>query len=257
MFNAQSNPSAHSVLSPDGSTIASLSSDGHIKLWQCEGGISHYDHKRRQPSIRFWSVHISADEQKIICGSSNETIVVFDSHTGEFTETIHSSSRVHSMDVSHTASLVITLSGDQLLLWDYRNPKFNATAQTDVDDFRVHVLFSIDGSQVIVHPTPWDSSKEKLFIERWEISQSPLGLRCLGRERPERLTERYQRLTERSELPHRISEDQWVVDRDGRRVCWIPPEWRSPIGKDVSKSKFVVCMDSERMLIVDLPNVPS
>jgi len=163
-------------------------------------------------------------------------------------ETIAGDCEVDWMDISRTTSLIIASSYEdyQLRLWDYCNPNFNATKKTDVKDPRLR--FSIDGSEFIVSPAGWDGSEEN-FMEKWEISQSPLGLRCLGREPydPD------QRLTE--ELPHRISEDKrWVVDRDGSRVCWIPPEWRSPISRDVFKSKFVACPDSERMLIVDLPH---
>jgi len=250
MFDAQSYISRDSVLlSLDGSTIASPRGYD-IKLWQCEGGVSHYDHK---PSVAPCSIRISADEQKIICGFEDGTIVVLDSHTGECMETIAGDCEVDSMDISRTTSLIIATSGEdcQLWLWDYCNHEFNATAQTDLKDPRLR--FSVDGSEFIVSPSGWANGEEdSLFMERWEISQSPLGLRCLGREPydPD------QRLTEPSpELPHRISEDfQWVVDRDGRRVCWIPPEWRGRGRRDVSGSKFVVCANSERMLIVDLPN---
>jgi len=180
MFNAQSNPSAGSVLSSDGSIIASLSSYDHIKIWQCEGGISHDDHK---PSVTSWSVYISADEQKIICGFEDGIIVVLDSHTGRCMETIDTGSRVDSMDISHTTSLVIASSGEdfQLRLWDYCDPEFNATAQTDLKYPRLQ--FSMDGCQIIASPGRWDRSEvDSLFMERWEISVSPLRLRCLGRE---------------------------------------------------------------------------
>jgi WD40 repeat protein len=248
MFNAQLDTRSESVFLPDGSTFTSPFIR-EIKLWQRKGRISHYDHK---PSVKPCSVRISADEQKIICGLEDGTIVVLDSHTGECMDTIERNCKVHSMDISRTTSLIIASSGEdcQLRLWDFCNPNFNATAQTDLKDPRLQ--FSVDGSEFIVSPWHWsDSEEDSLFMERWEICLSPLGLRCLGRERP-------QRLTERSELPHRISEDdQWVVDRDGSRVCWIPPEWRRWACRDFSGSTFVACLDSERMLIVDLPNVRS
>jgi WD40 repeat protein len=246
IFHSQPSIQSESVLSPDGSTIASPFA-GEIKLWQCEGGLSHYDPK---PSVEPLSVHIAADiEQKIICGFEDGTIVVRDSCTGECMEIMEGDCKVGRMIISHTASLIVASSPEDCLLrlWDYCNLKVTATAQSDFQNSRVR--FSIDGSQVIAYPSVW-WRHDSLFMERWEICQSPLGLRCLG-------TEHYdpdQRLTERSpELPHRISEDdQWVVDQDGSRVCWIPPEWRRWACRDFSGSKFVVCADSERMLIVDL-----
>jgi len=158
---------------------------------------------------------------------------------------------VDRMDISHTTSLIIASSDkdSQLRLWDYCNPEFNATAESDV--MMPRVQFSIDGSEFIVSPLLWVTREEDRIMERWEISQSPLGLRCLGREPydPD------QPLTERSpELPHHFCwGDQWVIDREGRRVCWISPEWRLPVF-DVSESKFVA-LDSGRMLILDLANV--
>jgi len=251
IFDAHTDIQPESVLSPDRSSIASPSSFG-IKFWQCEDGISHYD---PEGSVGPCSVRISADEQKIICGFRDGTIVILDSHTGECMETIDTDCQVDWMDISRTSSLIIASSYEdsQLRLLDYCNPKFNATAHTDVK--YPQARFSVDGSEFIVSPDSWMSrGEDSLFMERWEISQSPLGLRCLGREPydPD------QRLTEPStELSHRISEDdQWVVDRDRRRVCWVPPEWRAWWWGDVSESKFVVRL-SEGMLIVELPNVRS
>jgi WD40 repeat protein len=231
------------VFSPDGSTIASASGDGNIKLWQCDGGTSH--------DIKLWqcggknshyndnsnnviTTCISADGQKIISGSVDGTIMIWDANRGQRLETFPGpeSGIADAIALSPTTSLVVShyLDG-QLRLWDYRDPGLNGTAT--VTTFLPSMRFTPDGSEMIA--SDFGSST----VERWEICLSPPGLRCLGIEQVS------------LEQPYRISDDkQWVLNRGGRRVCWLPPERRG-YRFDCSESKVALGSESGKLTILD------
>jgi WD40 repeat protein len=225
------------VFAPDGSTIASASRDGNIKFWQCEDEIAH----ENTPSFTVIAVCISEDGQKIISGSVDETIMIWNVHTGECLETIRSSrgdAAVYAIALSPTNSLVVSRYEEKKLrLWDYRNPELSESAMTDT--YFPFMRFSLDGSQMIA--SGFDNF---LGAERWEVCLSPLGLRCIGTEDIS-LEEPY----------HLSSNQQWILDREGKRVCWLPPERRSSY-IHCSDSK-VVLAGSRDITILDLRNARS
>ena len=233
------------VLSPDGSTIASSSNEGcHIQLWQCEGGIHHYSNNVK--CIK--TVIILADGKRVTQGFAYETIMVWDAHTGECLESIPGHCPVDSLALTRATSLVVSSYGGQLRLWDYHDPHLNATGT--LGSLKIDVRFSTNGPRIIGYYA--DQACDHFLVYRRNICTSPLSLRYLESKW---MTPAQINLETRGEHPYCFSGsgEGWVVDRDGNRVCWIPPGRRSSC-YDCIRSKLVIGSLSQ-MTIIDFSDV--
>jgi WD40 repeat protein len=211
------------------STIASASVDKTIKLWQGGSVIPHHD----DMPAGILSVCFSADGERIITGSRDETVMIWDAHTGEFVESFqgrHDGDAIYAMALSPTSSLVVSHRGLDLRLWDYHNPNLFGTA-TSHKSYR-DMRFSPDGSRIF-------AKFGSPFADTWEVCLSPPGLRLLEEE----------------EIPleqsyHLSENEDWILDSDGRRACWLPSQNR---GRDLDcfGSKVVIAGIFRRFTILD------
>jgi len=162
VFVTQDNPVFSVAFSPDGSLLASGSSDNTIKIWD----VSTEQTLRTLPSHTNWvrSVAFSPDGSLLASGSNDKTIRIWDVSTGQTLRILPDHvSAVWSVAFSPDGSLLASGSGDDTIkIWDVSTGKVLHTLFGHSDSV-YSVAFSPNSSQLA-------SSSNDHTVRIWDVS---------------------------------------------------------------------------------------
>jgi WD40 repeat protein/Tfp pilus assembly protein PilF/V8-like Glu-specific endopeptidase len=134
------------VMSPDGQTLVSGSSDKTIKVWQLSDGKLLHSIQAHRATVN--SVVISPDGKSIISGSTDGTIKIWRLQDGLLLRTIapgKNPNRVNSVAISPDGKNIIG-AGDSINLWTLETGKLSTTIQSE---FTHSVAISPNGQTFI------------------------------------------------------------------------------------------------------------
>lgn len=195
------------AFSPDKSRLATGSEDGSVKIWDTATGdflCDHTEHCNRTRAVMF-----SPDGRLVASGSDDKTVRIFenatervvrvlDSHRGYVVEVMFAADNIHLMalDDSHWVCIYNVETGERI-----REVSLS-------DDGWLHSpFFSPDGSGILVG----DGGAPRT-IPLWNP-----GTRIWP--------------------VYHITRDGWVYALSPgktQRLCWLPPEWRTPVHSEGS-----------------------
>ena len=151
--------------SPDGSRIASGSSDNTLKIWDANSGKELATFSGHTDDV--WAVAYSPDGSRIVSGSSDKTLKIWDASSGKELATFsgHTDS-VLAVAYSPDGSRIVSGSSDKTLkIWDASSGKELATLSGHTD-LVLSVAYSPDGSSIVSGSFDntlkiWDASSGK------------------------------------------------------------------------------------------------
>ena len=148
--------------SPDGTILASGSSDDTIKLWDIATGTLKNTLEGHTDSVR--SVAFSPDGTTIASGSYDDTIKLWDVATGTLKTTLEGhKDDVNSVAFSPDGTTIASSSDDTtVILWDVATGTLKATLEGHKD--KIHsVAFSPDGTTIA-------SSSDNATVILWDVA---------------------------------------------------------------------------------------
>ncbi|MDP8966494.1 MAG: WD40 repeat domain-containing protein [Cyanobacteriota bacterium] len=161
------------VISSDGQTLVSDSSDGIIKVWNLQTGELRNTLIGYSGSVK--SVVISSDGQTLVSASNVGTVKVWNLYTGELRSTLQYNS-IQMYGYSDRSSIfVISPDGNTLVngtrdgtinVWDLRTKKLRGILQTDLGEVK-SVAISPDGQTLV-------SSSNNGIITVWNLHTGQL-----------------------------------------------------------------------------------
>ncbi|KAB5593596.1 hypothetical protein CTheo_2985 [Ceratobasidium theobromae] len=203
----------HSVaFSSDGKYIASGSYDQTIRIWGATNGKliadpsrGHTDHVR--------SVAFSPDGKLIVSGANDFTVRLWRASDGSSAAdplTGHTAS-VIAVAFSPDGTCVVSGSGDRTVrIWNIHNRNLIAGPLYGHAHWVTSVAFAPDGMRVA-------SSSRDYTIRMWDVHHSSPIVTDPSSTR--------HTCTAISTIPEEwIVEDEWVTDKDGQLLFWVPPE---------------------------------
>ncbi|KAJ9601892.1 hypothetical protein H2200_013607 [Cladophialophora chaetospira] len=189
------------VFSPDGSRVASGSSDHTVRIWDIQTG--ECQHTLEGHSAGVYSMMFSPDGSRVASGSFDHTVRIWDVQTGECQHTLEGHSDwVRSVVFSPDGSRVASSSDDKTVrIWDIM--KGTELLCHDSGIFPVSAEFSKDGSSISVNGQIVTTS-----------SSPPNPTSGSPRSRPVSASGGNLSVT-----------DSWLM-WGTKRVLWLPPEYR-------------------------------
>ena len=252
------------AFSGDGQLIASGSWDGTVKVWEARSG-------------RCLDTFSGRDIIESLTFSANTTLLAVKAGVGIRIWNIRSHTlissiaprgwRIRSQFSPDHSQLVSLTSASQpysptvtryLELWEIATGDLLASIQLNSDDFD-NVAFGVDGSSVI------SDSKNTQTQGRWTISprnrdlstdnnhnndHSPLPMMFV----PVHNTQQPTSIHVPSPQVYYDDMDEWILDNQKRRVCWLRPDLRSRQHK-FHGGKVAIGYLNESVVIVDISDV--
>lgn len=154
------------TFSPDGSTLASASTDGSVRLWEAATG--HYKMTLTGHTDQVVSVAFSADSTRLISCGDDETVRLWDVHTGEQKLAIEGNNYGAVAFSSDGTTLVSTqgIRNATIRLWDAHTGKQKAVLDTQLGHI-FSVVFSPEGSKIVSLHSHQDTA-----IQWWDPNSS-------------------------------------------------------------------------------------
>lgn len=150
------------AISPDGTKLASGSSDNTIKLWNLEQG--KVIHTLKGHSDFVWSIAFSPDGDILASGSRDQTIRLWNTQAGKQIATLGKASlKVTTLSMSSDGKVLAAGQGSTIKLWDWQT-------KTELSTLRGHtnivnsVVFTPDHQTLVTGS--WDKS-----IKVWNLRQ--------------------------------------------------------------------------------------
>ncbi|CAE6522117.1 unnamed protein product [Rhizoctonia solani] len=203
------------AFSPNRSHVVSGSSDRTIRVWDIQTGQTVIDplqgHERPVESVEF-----SSDGSRILSGSDDKSIRIWDAVTGQSLLVFgQGDGGINSVGFSPNGGLVVSGSSDRTVcVWDAQSGQLMLTLDGHTD-WVGSVQISPDGSHVV-------SCSDDGTIRLWDVSS------CQAHVRDDSVKDDGERSDyshiEAASKPWVLRDDGWVVDRQDRRLVWVPSD---------------------------------
>jgi WD40 repeat protein len=215
------------TFAPDGRVMAS-DSGYHVKIWDTTSGDCLFTIDSHYPQ----SIVFSPDSAFVARWSDDSYAQVWSTHTRSLIKVARLNlKRFSSTDValSPCGGRLVSQSSSQIILWDLGSGKRLARLHFECPLWReLRIAFAVDGSSVFVH-------KDDNIMQRWCISAARLSNR-----RDDSFSNKNQltspplvftpiQETLSQSVPRnccRYRGDEWILDEDGKRILWLPPDRR-------------------------------
>ncbi|PAV14643.1 WD40 domain containing protein [Pyrrhoderma noxium] len=224
----------------DGMHLASCSWDKTICIWNVE---------RRELAIgpltghedQVLAVAYSPDGTKLVSGSEDKTVRIWDSVTGDLLSTLDGHSQwVQTVAYSFDGSHIVSGSGDKtILVWNAQSGEIVGEPITGHSNWVSSVCFSPDGKRVL-------SGSEDNTASVWDaVTGQPLFPPFRGHTEPVRTVfffpdgRRFAtgsrdgaiRIwtldTTQNDTDWDLRDDNWIVNKNGKLMMWIPTDLRT------------------------------
>jgi WD40 repeat protein len=239
---------------PDGSVMVSQSVQD-AKIWDASSGdwLFTFDSRPYLQSIVF-----SPNSSFAVCWSGK-----FYAEAQVWNVGTRSSGRPVRLDVkgvscrvalSPCGSRLASQSSSHIILWDLGSGK--RLARLDFDSpswWESQITFAVDGNSVFIH------DDDNTITQRWHISPA-------RQEKPPSNSKQstslplvfspVQEAPSRSVLRQRCryEGDEWILDDDGRRILWLPPDRRGPASASKCHGKKIAVGSGGRVYLADFSN---
>ncbi|KAK4071306.1 hypothetical protein Purlil1_13473 [Purpureocillium lilacinum] len=255
------------AFSPDSTLVASGSDDKTIRLWRVATGECVQTLEGHDSLVS--SVAFSPDSTLVASGSDDKTIRLWRVATGECVQTLEGHNRwVSSVAFSPDSTLVASGSGDKTIrLWRVATGECVQTLEGH-DSLVYSVAFSPDSALVASGSYDktirlWRVATGKC-VQTLQVRFSPLRL-SFGHDRSNLMTDRGAITTQVETpgccptgavanamdavyAPFGISDDETWITWTGKKLLWLPKEYRPAISA-VSGSNIVIGCRSGRVLV--------
>jgi len=257
-----------------------------VTIWQTDGSNQNHDTTGHHDFV--WSVAVSGDGQLIASGSRDKTAKLWDPTTGRCLHTLHHPDLVHSVIFSPDSTLLASATSDHIRIWDTRSHNLISTikatsfddlrlgfspngnrlvflgrirglemwevatgkclASLDVDGFFKKVVFSVDGTSVILE------SYNSLKVARYGISPAHSSSKDEYSSLPMEFVPLHDTQSSVSSHFYCYREgSEWIIDERERWILWVPPDLRYK--SDSCGTMVVLASESGRLVIVDISDV--
>ncbi|PVH97942.1 putative WD-repeat protein [Periconia macrospinosa] len=228
------------AFSPDGKTLASASNDKTVKVWDAGSGKALQTLKGHSGYVR--AVAFSPDGKTLASVSWGKTVKVWDAGSGKALQTLKGhSDEVTAVTFSPDGKTLASVSWDKTVkVWDAGSGKALQTLKGH-SDWVTAVTFSPDGKMLASVSWDktvkvWDAGSGKALqtlnvdsaIRSLSFSNSGSGLQT---DRGILVTTGFtdnRALSRPTFPPSMFVEEEWIC-WDGKRVLWLPSEYRSSV----------------------------
>ncbi|MEL6900155.1 MAG: caspase family protein [Cyanobacteria bacterium J06606_4] len=150
------------AFSPDGKTLASVSTDQSVKLWDTASGEHKQTLTGHQDSV--YSVSFSADGTMLASGSKDGTAKIWAIESGQLQQTIEGNSTVLAVAFNPSGQLLSTAGLDQTIkLWHIEEKRLLNTLEGHTAGIS-DVAFSLDGETLV-------SASIDKTVKVWQATQ--------------------------------------------------------------------------------------
>jgi WD40 repeat protein len=235
------------IFAPDGLVMASWSLFD-VKIWDTTSGDCLFAFDSHCP---IQSIVFSPDSAFVVCSSGDfyaeKQAQVWDVHTRRLTKDVRLNVGVDSTNLalSPCGSRLVSQSSSRIILWDLGSDKCLARLDFDLPfSLDSRIAFAVDGTGIFIH-----IGDE--IIQYWRISSAPLSNH---RVEPFSMKKFFTSLPlvfipmqEKSShqvlsVPRqccRYEGDEWILDTNGKRILWLPPDRRGPVSASKSRGKKI------------------
>jgi WD40 repeat protein len=237
------------TFSNDGQLVASGSMDDTAKIWDTSTGQCLTTFSSHRSIV--YVVTLSPDSKLCASWGWDYIIRIWKVRTGEQVSSFEHRHFVGGMSLSPGGSQLVSLSWDEVKLWDTATGDCLASMKAGFYKF-TEILFSVDGSSIILR----DRSDN---IKRWSLSSAhnPTHTHNSTTSHLPMIFVPIQDM-EPPTLPdispnhyHYDERKPWVLDKQNRRMLWVPPESKAYFHGE----KVVFGSRSGRVTTVNFPNV--
>jgi len=149
------------AFSPDGKTIASVSFDNTVRLWDSQSGAEIRTLTGHAGTVR--SVTFSPDSKTVVSAGDDKIIKLWDSQTGTEIRTLTGNAGTFSVTFSPDGKTIASASFDKAVrLWDSQNGGEIKT-RTGHEHYVYSIAFSPDGKTIA-------SAGDEDIIKLWDVS---------------------------------------------------------------------------------------
>jgi len=258
-------------LSADGRMTASGSYSGLIMLWDAVTGLLLDTFRGNSKGV--FAVAFSPDSSLIACGCDNGPVRIWGVQGQGLIRTLREHSLglwVVAVNFSPDSESVVSLAvRGEIIVWDVKGGGKLAILQLEVELPDPHVSFSVDGTCIIVR------NRDSALSWSLPSRQEPLGVGEVGDSQMKTLSKVVKniwrhpwrktlnlRIEDRHVIPHdQLSQpyhywrgSDWIMDRQKKHVCWIPPDCRNSIF-DVQGKTVALWPRGGRLIVVDFSDV--
>jgi len=252
------------AFSGDGQLIASVSRDDTVKVWEATSGrcLDTFSHGYYSGRI---SLTFSPDSTLLAYGGRpGIRIRMIESHT--LVSTMAVTGKPTSMQFSSDGSQLVSFSyydhyyhGKSMYLELWEVATGDCLASTQVDNHFDTVAFAVGGDSVIL------TSRATQAQKRWMISPNTRDLPSSNSSNgdhsllpmsffPLHDTQQPTSLDVPSHQVYFKQYDEWILNKQKRRVCWVMPDLRG-YTYDIYGEKVVMGSSNGRVTIVDISDV--